>query len=72
MRVLILILPLALAGCITNGSTQSLKPVCDAIIGPIQYSSHNKQSARYAGPELAPDLAKRNRVGVNLACPAYK
>lgn len=68
----ILLLAILLGGCVTTGSTQSLKPVCDAMIGPITYNSHNKNSDWHAGKKLAPELAKRNRVGVNLRCPAYK
>ena len=57
----------------TGGTlTSNLKPVCDALIGPIHYSSSNPKSRRYAAQDLAPDLASRNRVGSDLDCPAYK
>lgn len=59
-----------LAGCETTGSTP--RSVCDALVGPIKYTSENAKSARFAGPGLAPDLAVRNRVGVNLKCKAYR
>ena len=72
MRCAVILLSLVLAGCATTGSTQSLKPVCDALIGPITYNSHNKNSDWHAGKKLVPELAKRNRVGINLHCPAYK
>ena len=66
----LMVLALALAGCETTGSTP--KAVCSALVGPILYNSQNAKSQRYAGPALAPDLAVRNRVGVNLRCPAYR
>lgn len=47
-------------------------PVCDALIGPIKYNSTNPRSRRHAGPDLAPDLKRRNQVGTNLRCPAYR
>lgn len=58
------------AGCNTTGG--SPQAVCDALIGPIRYTSANAQSPRFAGEALAPDLAVRNRVGVNLGCRAFK
>lgn len=65
-----LLLALAGAGCETTGGTA--KNVCDALIGPIKYNSTNPASPRHAGPALAPDLAVRNRVGVNLRCQSYR
>lgn len=66
----------ALGGCSHEppGSSgiQSLKPVCTALIGPIRYNSADPNSQRHAGPDLAPDLEKRNRVGSRLNCPEYK
>lgn len=63
---------LLLAGCQTTGQVQSLLPVCTALGAPIEYNSKNKDSDWHAGPKLAPRLAKQNRVGVNLACKAYR
>lgn len=71
MRYLALALALCLTGCITDGSTQSLKPVCEALVGPIHYTSSNIKKPDYAGPSLAPQLAVRNNVGQNLDCPGY-
>lgn len=65
-------LSLGLVGCVTDGTVQTLKPICDALIGPIHYSSTTNKYQRYAGKQLASDLAERNRVGVNLGCPAYR
>lgn len=63
----------ALAGCATAPpEPPKIAPICSALIGPIHYNSHNRNSLRYAGPKLAPDLAIRNHVGINLHCPAYK
>lgn len=72
IAITLALLAVILGGCAAPGATESLKPVCAALVGPIHYTSHNPKSLRYAGPALAPDLAKRNRVGVNLHCPAYK
>jgi hypothetical protein len=72
MKIFMFVLALALGGCASsNLSVTTLEPVCDALIGPIHYSSKNKSSPRYAAPQLAPDLAERNRVGLNLNCPSY-
>jgi len=72
-RIISPLVALALAGCVTTqGAVTTPTPVCNALVGPIKYSSQNKKSLRYAGPKLAPDLAVRNRVGVNLRCPAYR
>ena len=64
---------IALGGCATvpAGSTQSLKPVCDALGPPHVYNSKNKDSAYHAGPKVAPRLARDNRVGTNLHCNGY-
>ncbi len=68
-----LIALLLLAACQTDGvGPKALSPVCDALIGPIKYTSTNKASRRYAGPDLAPDLKKRNQVGQGLHCKAFK
>lgn len=64
---------LAVAGCATDGTVQSVEQdVCPALVGPITYNSHNHESDWFAGKKLAPQLAKRNRVGVTLHCPAYR
>lgn len=65
---------LALSGCAggVKPSLDQIKPVCDALIGPIKYNSTVKTSQRYAGPQLAPDLKSRNQVGLWLGCPAYR
>ena len=69
----LLLVSALLSGCATvNTRSASLTPVCKALIGPIHYNSKLKTSSRYAGPALAPDLAQRNQVGINLACPAYR
>lgn len=70
IRAINLLIVLMLGACTTTGATP--KAVCDALLGPIKYNSANIKSARHAGPALAPDLAQHNRVGVNLACPAYR
>lgn len=67
----LILLLLVLAGCTTGGGSTP-KAVCDALLSPIEYTSQNPKSQRYAAPGLAPDLAKHNRVGINLACPAYR
>lgn len=61
---------LMLGGCVTTGSTPTA--VCDALIGPIHYNSKVTTSPSHAGPALAPELAKRNRVGINLGCTQYR
>lgn len=71
-RAISLVLTLVLlSGCTTLAATQTTGPVCEALVGPIKYTSATKTSRRFAGPDLAPDLAVRNRVGKNLRCPAY-
>jgi len=70
----VILLGLVLAGCATTGPGPSvnLNPVCDALIGPIKYNSTKKDSTRYAGKALVPDLKAHNRVGQNLGCAAYR
>lgn len=66
---------LLLVGCVTTSSpppSTRVTPVCTALLGPIQYNSQNPKSRRHAGPDLAPDLKRRNQVGQNLRCPAYR
>jgi hypothetical protein len=72
MKAVAIMSLLLLAACAPPGAVESLKPVCDALIGPITYNSHNKNSLWHAGPKLAPQIALRNSVGRNLSCPAYK
>lgn len=75
IRAISLMLVLVLGGCATTGTlvpSQTKAPVCEALVGPIKYNSTTKTSRRFAGPDLAPDLAVRNRVGKNLRCPAYR
>ncbi len=69
-----LMLSSLVAGCVTDGTGRTIKtdPVCKAVIGPIKYNSQDPKSKRFAGSALAPDLAKRNRVGQNLGCQAYR
>jgi hypothetical protein len=74
MRTFLLLLPLGLllGGCATtDGALSIMAPVCQALIGPIHYTSHNAKSPRYAAAALAPDLAARNSVGERLHCPGY-
>lgn len=75
IRAISLILTLALGGCASMGPREkptSYQPVCEALVGPLRYTSKTKESRRYAGPDLAADLAVRNRVGKRLRCPAYR
>lgn len=67
---LLILLALALGGCATDGSTQSLAPVCEALGPVIKYNPRNKDSDYHAGPKLAPQIAYQNRVRVNLSCPS--
>lgn len=69
----LLVLGYALGGCahVPPPPTEDASPICDALIGPIRYSSTNKASRRYAAPDLAPELKERNQVGVQLHCPQY-
>lgn len=66
----VVLLACATAACSTVPDTavKSTAPVCEALLGPIKYNSTNPQSRRHAGPDLAPDLAKHNRVGRLLRC----
>ena len=61
------------AGCQTTsglGPTE-VKPICDALIGPIRYNTYQIKSGRYAGQVLALDLKQRNQVGERLGCTGY-
>ena len=72
----VLLIALVVAGpnaCQTiDGAVSGMKPICDALIGPIRYNSTVKTSQRYAGPALVGDLKQRNQVGQRLDCPAYR
>lgn len=69
----VLSVALVLASCATTeGLVDSLQPVCKAIGEPFVYNPNNKNSPYHAGSILVRRLAKQNRVGINLACPAYK
>lgn len=74
--VLIIVLFLLLLGlCSCAGGPKPetrLAPACSALIGPIHYNSYVPKSRRYAGPDLAPDLKRRNQVGTYLNCPQYR
>ena len=72
--VALLGLMVLLTGCQTTAPGRTIKPqpVCEALVGPIKYNSKDAKSRRHAGPDLAADLRVRNRVGVNLKCPAYR
>jgi hypothetical protein len=72
--LLAVILILMLAGCAAGPkpSLNQIEPVCTALIGPIPYNTYSPKSRRFAGPALAPDLKRRNQVGQNLGCPAYR
>lgn len=70
-RFFILLLALPLGGCLTTGSVESLKPICDALGPPIVFNAKNKNSAYHAGPKLAPRLVQQDAVGENLPCPGY-
>lgn len=67
-----LLLALALGGCLTDGlGPTAIKPICDALIGPIKYNTYKIKSGRYAGKTLALDLNQRNQVGERLGCTGY-
>ena len=60
------------AGCQTTGlGPAEVKPICDALIGPIRYNTYKTTSTRFAGKALAPDLKQRNQVGEHLGCTGY-
>ena len=63
---------LPLAGCQTTGpGPTEVKPICDALYGPLRYNSTNKESFRYAGKTLVIDLKQRNDIGRRLNCPQF-
>lgn len=62
-----------LAGCAGGPRpAKTLLPACSALIGPIRYNTYVPKSRRYAGPDLASDLKRRNQVGSYLHCPQYR
>lgn len=62
-----------LSGCFeATKRAAGVQPVCTALMAPIRYNSTNPKSRRHAGPDLAPDLNKRNQVGIALRCPSYR
>jgi hypothetical protein len=67
---MMLLIALAMGGCQTL-STVTDETACDALGKPIIYNSKKKESDYYAAPKLAPQLAEKNRTGINLNCPAY-
>lgn len=69
----IVLLGLTLTGCFeATKRAGGIGPACTALIGPIRYNSTTAKSRRHAGPDLAVDLNRRNQVGRNLRCPAYR
>lgn len=72
MKYIPMILFLALGGCVTDGTVTGTKPICDALLGPIRYTSTNKASLRFAGKTLVVDLKMRNQVGQRLNCPGFQ
>ena len=71
-RLFVLLLTIPLGGCLlTDGSVQSLKPICDALGPPIMFNAKDKNSAYHAGPKLVPRLVQQDAVGENLPCPGY-
>ena len=71
-KIALLILPLLLSGCVTDGlSPTQLRPICAALVGPIKYNTFNKASRRYAADLLAMDIHQRNDIGRQLGCPQY-
>ena len=72
--LMVLLASATLASCAggPKPSLDQIKPVCDALIGPIKYNSTTQTSKRFAGSALVPDLKQRNQVGEWLGCPAYR
>lgn len=72
------VVPLMLAGLLLAGCDahdlppSSIAPICEALIGPIKYTSTNKVSQRYVAALLAMDLKQRNQIGQRLGCPQYR
>lgn len=72
--LILLLLMLLLSGCASGKDLRptTTSPICEAVVGPIKYNSQKPTSRRFAGPDLAPDLKKRNQIGQNLGCPKYR
>lgn len=51
---------------------KTLAPTCAALVGPLRYNTYVPKSRRYAGPDLAVDLKRRNQIGQALGCPQYR
>jgi hypothetical protein len=72
MRYAIILIPILLAGCVTDGlSPTQLRPICAALVGPIKYNTFDAKSRRYAADLLAMDIHQRNDIGRQLGCPQY-
>jgi hypothetical protein len=70
----LLMAALSVMGCTKKElpPVNSTMPVCRALLDPIRYNTYKRDSRRYAGPGLAPDLKKHNQVGQRLHCRAYR
>lgn len=70
----VIVLAGVLAGCVTGQapSPSDTSSICKALIGPLKYNTHNKDSKRFAAAVLALDLKQRNQVGQALHCPQYR
>lgn len=67
------LLLVAPAGCDPNALAPNQRAaICDALVGPIKYSSTNRASLRYAARLLVPDLKQRNQIGQRIGCPQYR
>lgn len=70
---LLILAALALSGCMeATKRAAGIESVCTALVGPIRYNSQVRTSRRFAGPDLAPDLNKRNQIGRTLRCAQYR
>jgi predicted small secreted protein len=75
----IILVAFLLAGCVTTSGQGDVSNVCEALganadangNGAIKYNSHKVSSPRHAGPALAPDMATRNKIGIQLHCPGF-
>ena len=74
MKHLLWLLPIL---CFASCTPEDLTPaqttaICEALIGPIHYTTYDPKSGRYSGHILALDLKQRNQVGQALHCPQYR